>query len=177
MSQLISLNARLMQDADSSGEIQVVLIEITHADLDAPVRLSTDNTERVSEPPDIAYGTRSSWRGADPLNDPYLWIIASTVLPGDQEDAPAAASLVLENVDASIITLLRSFTEPADVAMAVVLASSPDVIEAEFGGMQIISMDADAGAITLSISRELVEDEPFPSGRMSYARFPGLFAS
>lgn len=177
MSRRISLNARLMQDAEASAEIQVVLIEISHPDLDAPVRLSTDNTERVSEPPDIAYGTRSSWRGANPVSEPWLWIIASTVLPGDQEDAPAAATLVLENLDASMVQLLRSFTEPPEVAMAVVLASSPDEIEAEFDDLQIVSMDATAGEITLSISRELIEDEPFPSGRMSYARFPGLFAS
>ena len=174
MSRRVSLNARLMQDADVTGEIYVVLVEITHPELDAPVRLSTDNTERLSEPPEISYGTRSTWRGADPVTEPFLWILASAVLPGDQEDAPATATLVLENLDAGIVRVLRSFIEPPNVAMAVVLAASPDVIEAEFTELKIASMSANAGEIVLNLSRELVEDEPFPSARMSRARFPGL---
>lgn len=169
----VSLNARRMQDAASTDEIYVVLFEISHPDLPAPIRLSTDNADRIQIDP-VIYGTRSSWRGANPLTQPYLWIIASAVLPGDLDDAPAAAMVALENLDQEMVRLVRSFTSPATVAMAVVLASSPDEVEAEWSDLLIVSADIDAGEILLSISREEIEREYFPSGRMTRDRFPGL---
>lgn len=169
----VSLNARMMQDELTSDEVYVVLFEIIHPDLPAPIRLSTDNAERIQTDP-VIYGTRSAWRGADPLTDPYLWIVASAVLPGDQDDAPAAATIALENLDQDMVRLVRSFTTPATVAMGVVLASSPDLIEAEWTDLMIMSADISAGEIVLAISREEIENEYFPAGRMTRDRFPGL---
>ncbi|MBZ4022202.1 hypothetical protein CKO11_06995 [Rhodobacter sp. TJ_12] len=174
MSQRLSLNARLAQDSPVSAEIEVVLIEITHPDLEAPIRLSTDNTARVSEEP-LMYGTRSTWRGADPDADPYLWIVASAVLPDDAEDAPAQAQLVLENLDARMIELLRSFTSQPTVALAVVLADTPDLIEAEWHGLRLTVAEGTSAEITLALSRDEIELEHFPSGRMTRQRFPGLW--
>ncbi|WP_226781831.1 hypothetical protein [Oceaniglobus trochenteri] len=169
----LSLNARLMQDAEGTGEIHVALFEITHAALESPIRLSTDNTERLSSDP-LIYGTRSTWRGANPVSEPYQWVVASALLPSDLEDAPTTASIVLENLDTDILILLRSFTDLAHVQMADVLASSPNDIEAEWHDLVVQSISADAGAITLSLSREEIEMERFPSPRMSRSRFPGL---
>ena len=169
----LSLNARLMQDAEVPDDIYVVLFEFTHPDLDAPIRLSTDNTERLSTDP-LYYGTRSIWRGADPDQEPYLWVIASALLPSDMEDAPAEGTIVLESLDDRITKILRSFTDPASVSMGVVLASSPDQIEQEWSGMNLTSANIGIGEITLSFSREEIELEYFPSGRMSRDRFPGL---
>lgn len=166
----ISLNARLAQDAEATDAIEVVLIEITHPDLAAPIRLSTDATERISTEP-LVYGTRSAWRGA---TEPWLWVVASALLPSDLDDAPAAATIELENLDQDMVALVRSFITPADVALAVVLASSPDLVEVEYGGLRLVSADYDAGSVSLSISREEIEAEYFPSGRLSRLRFPGL---
>ncbi len=174
MSHRISLNARAAQQDANSAEIEVVLFDITHPDLEAPIRLSTDNTEQLSEEP-LIYGTRSSWRGADPETEPYLWIIASAVLPDDDAEAPAAAQLVLENLDARIVEVLRSFTGQATVAMAVVLASSPDVIEGEWHDMRMTTSEGTAAEIVLSLGREEIELEHFPSGRMTRQKFPGLW--
>ena len=169
----LSLNARLAHDAPASAEIEVVLLAIDHPELDAPIRLSTDNTERLSDDP-LYYGTRSTWRGADPGSDPYLWVMASALLPSDLEDQPAAATVILENLDARMAQLLRSFLEPATVHMAVVLAASPDLIEAEWTDLRLVGCEITAGEISLQISREEIENEMFPSGRMSRDRFPGM---
>lgn len=169
----LSLNARQMQDDLNSAEVYVVLFRITHPELPAPIRLSTDNTERLGTDP-LIYGTRSTWGGANPVTDPYLWIIASAILPGDRDETPAAATVALENLDRNMVRLLRSFTSPATVAMAVVLASSPDEVEAEWADLMIMSADINAGEIQLSISREEIENEYFPSGLMTRDRFPGL---
>lgn len=174
MPRRISLNARLAQESASSAEIEVVLIEITHPDLgNGPIRLSTDNTERLTTEP-LTYGTRSRWRAANPETQPYLWIVASALLPSDGEGVPAAAQIVLENLDSRMAGILRGFTTPATFRMAVVLASSPDEIEMEWSDLLLVSAEITAGEITLQISREEIENEHFPSGRMTFDRFPGL---
>ena len=169
----VSLNARQAQDAVSTEEIYVALFEITHPDLEEVIRLSTDPGERFSTDP-LIYCTRSTWRGANPVTEPWLWTIASALLPSDLDDAPASASIVLENLDSDMVEICRSVISPPSIYMAVVLADSPDVIEAEFLDLQILAADIDAGSITLSISRDEIEAEPFPSGRMTRDRFPGL---
>lgn len=169
----LSLNARAAWDANSTGEIEVALFLIEHPLLAEPVRLSTDPTSRLSTEP-LAYGTRSTWMGSDPLTEPFLFVLASAELPSDQADTPTAAAIVLENVTNEIAHVLRSFTDRATVHMAVVLASSPDLVEAEFRGLKIISAEGDAGEVTLSISRAPIEDETVPVDRFTKDRFPGL---
>ncbi len=170
----VSLNARAALEEASSPEVEVVLLTVEHPELPAPVRLSTDPTERLSIDP-LLYGTRSSWSGADPQTDPYLFILASAEFPSDLEDAPAAATLVLENVDNEIAHLLRSFTDRPVVHMAVVLASSPDLVEAEYRNLNIIGVDGNAGEVSISISRAPIEEESVPMDRFTKDRFPGLF--
>ncbi len=170
----VSLNARLAQDAQATDDVYVALIEIAHPSLDEPIRLSTDNTERLSTDP-LYYGTRSNWRGANPLTQPYLWVVASALLPSDQDDAPATGTLILDNLDADLVRAVRSITDLASISLAVVMASTPSLIEAEFTDLQIRSADIDAAEISLAFSREEIELEHFPSGRMSRNRFPGLF--
>ena len=171
---LVSLNARKAQDAAMSPEVEVALIEISHPDLEAPIRLSSDSTVRLSSDP-LSYGTRSNWRGADPETEPFLFVLISTVLPGEAEDAPASAQLVLQALDARMAEVLRAVTTPAEVALAVVLAGTPDVIEQEWTGLQLTGAEGGAATVTLSLSREEIELEPFPSTRMTRRNFPGLF--
>jgi hypothetical protein len=95
-------------------------------------------------------------------------------VPDDKQDAPAAGSFVLENLDNSIVGLLRSFTDLATLNMAVVLASSPDFIEREWVGLKITTAEMNAGEISLSFSREEIELERFPVGRLNRNSFPGL---
>lgn len=170
----VSLNVRLMQGGGPNAEIPVVLFEISHPDLEKPIRLSTDNADRISTDP-LYYGTRSTWRGANPVSDPYLWVIASTLLPSDEDETPAAGTLALENLDRELVRLVLSYKTVATVAMAVVLASSPNHVEVEYTDLEILTADIDTGDIVLSFSREEIEAEFFPTGRMSRQSFPGLF--
>lgn len=173
MTRRVSLNARLAQDAAHSAEIEVVLIMVEHPDLEAKIRLSTDNGERISVDP-LIYGTRSTWRGSNPVTEPFLFILASAELPSDLEGAPAEATVVIEAVTGEVSRLLRSFTSRATVHMAVVLASSPDVIEYEATGMRLMLAEGSAGEITTSIGREPVEEESLPGLSFTKDRFPGL---
>ena len=171
----VSLNARVAFDQQSANPVEVALFQIEHPSLDAPVRLSTDPTERLSADPAVTYGTRSAWLGANPVTEPFQFILASAEVPSDVEDAPAAANIILENVDRDIASLLRSFTDQPVVHMAIVLAESPDFPEVQYLGLRMISADGNAGEITLSISRAPIEDETAPTIRFTKDRFPGLF--
>ena len=174
MSRSISKAARQAFDDATSSDGEIALFVFEHETLDAPLRLSTDPTERISSDPP-AYGTRSTWDGADPSTDPYLFVLMSAELPGDQEDTPAAPAIVLENVDNDIAALLRSFTNMATVHMAVVLASSPDFVEFEYRDLKLLSVDGNAEEVRLSISRRPVEDENVPMDRFTKDRFPGMY--
>lgn len=168
---LISMNARLALDAAATDEIEIGLIRITHPDIAEVVRLSTDPTERITTEP-LVYGTHSTWLTSD--GSPFLFCLVSLAVPGDQDDSPPQASLVFENVDNDVAALLRSVTDRATVDIAVVLASSPNVVEAEFLGFKLVSASGDASSVTLSISLDPVTAEPWPKGRMTRQRFPGL---
>ncbi|SDX90516.1 hypothetical protein SAMN05444336_112124 [Albimonas donghaensis] len=168
------MNARQALDAASSAEVEVALFVIEHPSLASPVRLSTDPTERLSADP-LIYGTRSSWFGANKVTEPYLFVLVSAELPGDQDDAPAAATLVLESVDNDIAKLLRSFTDRPVIHMAVVLASSPDLVEMECRDLRIVAAEGDAGQVSLTLTRAPIEDETVPMDRFTRDRFPGLF--
>lgn len=173
MSRRVSLNARIGQEADATDEVDVVLMTITHPDLAQPLRLSTDPTERLSLDP-LVYGTLSTWRAEGADRAAYQFVLLDATLPGDEADAPHQAQLVAELHDNDLALSLRQTTTPARVDIAVVLASSPDLIEAEWLDLRLTSADGDAGQVQLTITREPLASEPMPAGRMSRQRFPGL---
>lgn len=171
MARRLSLNARLALDAAASDVVEVVLIRITHPELDAPVLLSTDPTTRLSIDP-LSYGTRSSWR--NPAGAPWLFVLASAIVPDDLEDDIQSARIVLEALDRRMAAAVRSTTRPATVDMAVVLSSSPDQIEAEWLGLRLVDADGDSGQIVLDATRDPITQEPWPAGRMTRDVAPGL---
>jgi hypothetical protein len=173
MSRYISFNARLAADAESTDEIETVLVKITHSLLDAPIFLSSDNTERLSIDP-LTYGTRSTWQ--NDTGEPFLFIMMGAQIPDETEDEMPAGSLVLEILDSEIAQTLTSTIEPATVSMAVVLASSPDVAEGEFLEMMLVAAEGDSGQVALSFTKEAVHEESYPSALMTKERMPGLYA-
>jgi len=56
-----------------------------------------------------------------------------------------------------------------------VLASSPNEIEAEWRDMQLTTADIGSGDVVLEFSRDDIEDEYSPGGRMSKNWFPALY--
>lgn len=171
---IVSLNARTAFDAASTAEVEVMLFTFEHPTLSAPVRLSTDPTERISREP-LIYGTRSSWMGADTAAEPFLFMLASAALPDDIEDGPAPAEIIIDNVDVGIAETLRSITNRATAHMAIVLAATPDVIEAEARDLRLVAAEGDAERVVLHLSRLPIEEESVPMDRFTKQRFPGLF--
>ena len=167
MPRLVSLGFRAAANAEHTGEVPVALVTITHPDLDAPVRLSSDPTSRLSADP-LRYGTRH--RG-----DVYEFVLMAALLPDDKQDAPPTVTLEFDNVAADMVQLVRSVTTPATVDIAVVLASDPDVIEEQYTGLIAIRAPYDESRISFEIARQDIAPRPWPAHRMTAARFPGQF--
>lgn len=169
----VSLNYRLLLDGVDIDAVETVLIHITHPETNEVIRLSTDPTERISADP-LAYGTRSTWMGSDPETEPFLFVLVSVMVPDDQQDVPGGGNVILEAVDNEITALLRSTTREAEVSIAVVLSNAPDVIEAEFTKLKLVDSTGQNWQIPLTLSRDSMANQPWPAGRMTRERFPGL---
>lgn len=167
----VSLTKRLRQDALADDEVEVVLVHITHPDMPDVLRLSSDPGERLSAEP-LLYGTRSRWMSPD--GAPYWFMLMAVMLPSDEDEAPPAGTLIFDAVSADLALALRSTLLQADVAMAVCQASDSHLVIAEWQGLKLVSADGGEAEITLTISRDPMTAEPFPAGRMTKERFPGL---
>jgi hypothetical protein len=153
--------------AQESGIVEVLLLEITHAALTTPIRLSSDPTERITMEP-LVYGTRSN-------GFIYYAVLMSALLPDEQEEDPPKASLAFDNVDSDIAGLIRSIQTPADITMRVVMANTPDIIEAEYTGFKAQAATITAERVILDITRIPLTIEGLPYYRMTKSAFPGLF--
>lgn len=170
----ISLAARRAAEAGTSAEIELLLVQIEHPELAAPLRFSTDPTERLNSDP-LTYGTRSTWLGANPVTEPFEFVMATAALPSDEEDVPAAASIVIWDLSGAVGAALRSFRYPrATVHLALALASSPSVIEEEHLGLQLVERDISAGEVRLEIARKRIEEERYPTFSFSKGIAPGV---
>lgn len=167
MPRAISLNARAEFAAGQTDAVYVVLITITHPSLAQPARFSTDPTTRISTEP-LVYGTRH-------LGNDHLFVLVSAILPDDLPTAPPQATLTFANVDKDMAGLLRSITSPCNIDYAIVRASAPNEILAEFKRLKAVRGSYNAAQVSLEISREPFTSEPCPSGRMTKQRFPALF--
>jgi len=167
---LLSLNARQSLDSGSSENVETVLVMITHPDLDVPVRISTDSTERISADP-LTYGTRSTWQTAD--GSPFYFCMIDALLPDDKDKGTPQARLVFSAIDNDFAAALRGTLTPATVDLAVVWSNSPDLVEQEYRGFLLVSASGDASAVTLTVTLEPITNEPWPAGRMTQGQFPG----
>ena len=172
MSRETSYNARLAQEDQQSAEIEVVLFIIEHPDIDGGIlRLCSYPATRVSVEP-LLYGTYSTWRTED--GSPFLFTIMEPIVPDEKDDAPAQASLALELLDSDMGDVLTSTTERATCHIAVVMASSPDVPEAEWLNLLMTSADVDSSRALLRFSTESIYNEPASANRMVKQNCPGL---
>ena len=90
---VLSLNFREAIFGQESGEVPIFLLTITHPQLDEPIYLTTDATERLGTDP-LVYGTLS--RGVT-----YLYAGIEVTIPDEQDKSPPASKLTIENVTRS----------------------------------------------------------------------------
>lgn len=167
MSRTVSLTFREAIFAQETGEQPLVLITLSHPSFTIPLRLCTSPVERFSVVP-LRYGVTS--RG-----NQYTFVPMSLVLPDDSGDKAPTARLVTDNDDREIVKVIRSLSTVPTGTLEVVLASSPDLVEAQFPDFDVKDIHYDAETVSLEFSMTSLEDEPYPAHTFNPAYFPGLF--
>lgn len=157
MSRTLSQAARHAVNAQETEQVFLLLLTLDHADLSQPIRV-VNNTEDVTSRGDLFVA--------------YPFEIA---LPDEDPDSVARVTLRIDNVDRQIVQSLRSIQAPLSVALEVVLAASPDTVEAGPFNMTLIAAEYDAFVITGELAFEDVLNEPFPGHSYIPSEYPGLF--
>jgi len=158
MSRTLSAAARAALFAPQTGEAFFVLLTITHPNLATPIRVVNNRANVVSG------------------GETFIAFPFTVVLPEETEETPGRARLIICNVDRSIVQALRALESPPSISFVIVLASSPDTIEA--GPFNFTLRQAGYDAMTVEGDLELEDflNETFPADRFVPATFPGLFS-
>ena len=157
-----SLSAQAVTDllAAQSGDPFLVLVRISHPGMSPDITVTSDGVATVSN-------------GTTFVAYPF-----SIKLPSDTEEREPKAFLQISNVDRAIVTALRSLPQdpPPSVTMQIVMASTPDTVEANFPDFDMVNGQYDLDLVTGELGVERMLLEPYPVARMTPGRFPGLFS-
>ncbi len=143
--------------AQETDDIWLILLTLTHTDLDEPIRVAR-NTENV-----VSNGQT------------FVAFPFDIELPNDQEDQSPTARLTISNISREIAETLRSIRSSPSVTIEVVSAEDPDTVEFRLPGFQLKNVGWDAISVQGQLTLENIAVEPFPEGLFTPANFPGLF--
>lgn len=145
--------------AQGTGEVFLTLLTIDHADLTAPIRLVNDRQDITSR------------------SNVYTAAGFQHQLATDADGEVPRAEISISNVGQEIIEQIELLSEPPTIVVEIILASSPDTVEAGPWNYTLKSVDYDEFTITTSLGFENVVSEPFPAPRFTPLDFPGMFNS
>lgn len=112
MSRTLSTAALEAIYSQETNQVFLVLLEIDHADMTTPIRV-VNNHQAISS-----------------NGQTYVPYAFEFDPPDEREDVTTNAELIIDNIDRSIVALIRSLTTAPTVTVSIVLADSPDTIEA-----------------------------------------------
>ncbi|MCL1940035.1 MAG: DUF1833 domain-containing protein [Desulfovibrionaceae bacterium] len=157
--------------ASETEEVIVALLEISHPDLVAPIRISSDMTE-IKEydegSGDPIYITRH--QGKEFIAMPF-----SFTPPGTPEDGKMPQAKLTVGVHPKIIQGIRDIHDRLTLKVVLVYASDPDVIVGSIPQLQLESVDYDAASITATLGFKHFLNSPVPVKKFVPSLFPGLF--
>lgn len=143
-------------NAQATEEVWLTLLTIDSPELAAPLRFVNNNASITS-------------RG-----NVYIAFPFDIEFPGQDEENPGEARLVIDNVDRSIVNFIRTISTPPKVSIEVVLASTPSTVEAAFANMTLRNVTYDAKTVSGLLKFEDIVVEPVTYA-MTPERFPGQF--
>ena len=155
----LSLAARQAIFSQETDEVFLVLLAISGIGLATPLRFVNNSADLVS-------------RGNTYLAYPFR-----ISLPDEREDSPAQVSLSIDNIDQSIVTAVRLLTQPPTIRLEVVLASSPDTLEAGPFDFALRGVEYDAMLVRGTLAFEDFLSESYTADSFDPTRFAGLFAA
>lgn len=145
--------------AQETGTAWITLLTITHEGLPAPIRVTDDAVQTVSN-------------GLTYLPYPF-----DVLLPDDVEGRIPQSQIRIDNTTQEIIALLRTLTTPPTLDIQVVRSATPDVVELSASGLEWRASSFDIGTITGTLTIDNLATEEWPPVTFDRARFIGLWGS
>jgi len=158
MSRQVSATMLQAMLAQSTTEIPLTVIKITHASLASPMLFVNDKISL-----DRSDGT-------------YLPAAFEFRLPDDQQDNIPRGQIVLDNVDRQIIQAVRPLQSAPEIEVNIVLASQPNTVEV--GPMRFKLKQFEYDATTMKGTVAYDEDflnQNIPKDMFSPRTTPGIF--
>jgi hypothetical protein len=176
MSRLNRLSASAIRAMFASETDEQLIMLLTIEDPDTTggaynLYLADGFTNRLSSTTDqeVVYGVTSN-------SQEYTFIPMEITLPPEQDSGVGQCNITINYVTQEAITLIRThLTKPALANIKLVLASSPNTIEAEFPKFYITSANYSSDSIKLELNMINYSLEPFPAYSFTPRYFPGLF--
>ena len=164
MSRTLSSAARLAMFSQETDKIFLPLLKINHATLGAPLRFTRNTVQIISKVED---GSTSQTFLPYPFN---------LNLPDDTQDSTVkTVQLAIDNIDRSITAAVRSIASAATVTLWIVLATTPDTIEAGPFTFSLSDVTYDAFTVSGTLTYEDRLQTRVPGLDFNPFDFPGLF--
>lgn len=158
MPRTLSANLRRALYAQETGEAVVLLLALSHPQLQLPIRVCNAGGDVVSG------------------GQTYPHFPFEVALPPEDDVAPPSVELRICNVDREIVRAVRSLPSgPMQVELSLVLLSAPDQVEAGPFRFSLRDVRYDAGVVSGQLMFEDVLNEPYPADAFTPSRAPGLF--
>lgn len=163
-----TLSSDLVQDinAESSDDVYIILLTISHPNLTDDIRLCDNGLGDLP----LAGVPGVVSRGLE-----FVKIGFSFALPGDPDNHSPYTKIKIDNVHRDIVNAARSINGPADVLIEVVMASDPDLVEISMEGFQLTAVSYDRLTCEGVITIEQFDQEPFPGDYYLPSTTPGVF--
>lgn len=142
--------------AASTDQAFLTLLTFTHPNLATPIRV-TNNTQNVVS------------GGQTYIAFPF------TLTPPSAGENAQTAGIAIANADRRVAQAIESLLDPVSVSIRIVLASSPNTVEYQFDGLNLIDVSWTNDVLRGSLVREQYTREMFPLIRVTPGRFPSLF--
>ena len=145
--------------ASNTTQVALALVEINHTDLGSPIRV-VNNTANITSNGNV-----------------YTAFPFFIELPDDDEEQLANVTLQIDNVDRTIVTAVRSMSnlEQPTATLSIILAGSPNTIEAGPFYFTIKNCSYDKNSVWAELAYEDILNERFPKDSQTPQLVPGMF--
>ena len=158
MGRSLSAAARRAIFAPQTGEVFAILLTLSHPSWSTQIRVNPSGADLVSG------------------GETYQQFPFEFSLPADVGDAAPTVQLRICNIDRSIVQSVRSVTgDRITVTASIVLASSPDTVEAGPFTFTLRDVSYDAMVVEGTLAWEDVLNEPYPGDAITPNTLPGIF--
>lgn len=140
-----------------TDQVFLWLLEIDHEDLAEPLRFVNSTQDIVSN------------------SNNYIAFPFEITLPSEDGETISDIQLTISNVDRIITETIRNMASVATITASVILASSPDDVEAGPFTMSMKEVTYNALSVTGSLRWENTLDLSYPGYTFTPSGFPGLF--